>query len=1040
MPLSQTWPALPLARGSAETGPVKEPLKIETTKIEDDLAPNEICLSPSWSDHGEKKRRKEKKQRDKEQKELDKKAKEHGGMKRDLSKKARKEEERESKRAADVKAGKRLSKKPPPAAMETQKMPTSLRRNSLMSIFSSRPSSREGSRRNSLSGDERRLSGISLSSFTTGRSHSTPATSDEPADSIEKFRSTISATAPQLPCFSWKSQTGLNQTSRGVSWVSEDAYDKEVIEFAYKLDASAFVAGSEKIEKKRSQSQQQPRKSHFKEHTEANGFSRSATEPILMSSQQVLTVPKAPPRSPKRSESHQQDSSEQKIPKRKEVETAIWNLSSRVSHPVKQNGRTGGELPIRAANERQAKGPEVLAPQKRPAMQLRQSHDGSSYVQKQRMYQQQMSIAGFQDQEAVQRANELAAENENAVGAQSHAINTPNESQSSAPIEKATIPRAHQDHRQDVQEMVVPPASDGQPRGASSPQSRLPATRQPQKPMPLSQSAKPVDVLDKPSPNSGGANPMQAQDSVALNKTQLPAGSKSDKVLGFRKRSKPPPSKIWVSEDERISKGHQYPMSAPPAQLMESASKHSKTEEMFIDPLSAQIPFRKRADSTGSANFTPPYKDLFRTHTRNRTNSSEALTADLPSPVPWSNPMDVTKPKTSKPREQPSPSTEKLKPPEKDKRDDDARLDKSHSQSSSNTSEKTLKTGGKHPDVTSNDPKDANKQLPQVKKEQKATDAQELTRYELVETIKPRSVSSKATSSVEAEPPIVSSPSPMASMAANSNITTPAKPAKAELEVVLESMSSEGLIRKTSITRPRSNPQLQTQTTATNSLPSLDFLPQLKHQPLVKRNSPPRTSIDSTIPQFPPHPPGSLGSLPTSPANSRNLASTAVDLPLILPRSPLRPPAPFAAPNSPRKHSAPVAAPAFNRSSTSIPSASTTSLSKDTDMAGVAAKPIAKLFVICCKCKFWHDLPSKLYEAMALPKELHHIREEKNGKQDGKEKGKDGMCGEAKNMEERGEKVAQLDTAVKCPWCEHAMTTWCCQGWTTVVYLHQRHH
>ena len=35
---------------------------------------------------------------------------------------------------------------------------------------------------------------------------------------------------------------------------------------------------------------------------------------------------------------------------------------------------------------------------------------------------------------------------------------------------------------------------------------------------------------------------------------------------------------------------------------------------------------------------------------------------------------------------------------------------------------------------------------------------------------------------------------------------------------------------------------------------------------------------------------------------------------------------------------------------------------------------------------------------------------------------------------------AQLDTMVKCPWCEHLMTTWCCAGWTTVVYLHERHH
>ena len=109
----------------------------------------------------------------------------------------------------------------------------------------------------------------------------------------------------------------------------------------------------------------------------------------------------------------------------------------------------------------------------------------------------------------------------------------------------------------------------------------------------------------------------------------------------------------------------------------------------------------------------------------------------------------------------------------------------------------------------------------------------------------------------------------------------------------------------------------------------------------------------------------------------------------------------------------------MNRSVTEV---GTVSFGKGKLGDGMEAKPMAKLFVICCKCKFWHDLPSKLYEAMALPKELDKDESVAGGKSKGKVTG------------------ARLETAVKCPWCEHAMTTWCCQGWTTVVYLLERHH
>lgn len=54
------------------------------------------------------------------------------------------------------------------------------------------------------------------------------------------------------------------------------------------------------------------------------------------------------------------------------------------------------------------------------------------------------------------------------------------------------------------------------------------------------------------------------------------------------------------------------------------------------------------------------------------------------------------------------------------------------------------------------------------------------------------------------------------------------------------------------------------------------------------------------------------------------------------------------------------------------------------------------------------------------------------------------LVGEAKRrlgVEGAGkEREGVVETRVKCPWCEHGMSTACCAGWTTVVYLHERHH
>ncbi|KAI9648383.1 hypothetical protein NHQ30_003016 [Ciborinia camelliae] len=77
-------------------------------------------------------------------------------------------------------------------------------------------------------------------------------------------------------------------------------------------------------------------------------------------------------------------------------------------------------------------------------------------------------------------------------------------------------------------------------------------------------------------------------------------------------------------------------------------------------------------------------------------------------------------------------------------------------------------------------------------------------------------------------------------------------------------------------------------------------------------------------------------------------------------------------------------------------------------------EPMAKMFVICCGCNYFHDLPSKLYECMARPEAV--VKDEGLG-----------VSG-------------VVSTRVSCPWCGHGMSTKCCQGWAAVVVLKERLH
>ncbi|KAF4634083.1 hypothetical protein G7Y89_g4024 [Cudoniella acicularis] len=196
--------------------------------------------------------------------------------------------------------------------------------------------------------------------------------------------------------------------------------------------------------------------------------------------------------------------------------------------------------------------------------------------------------------------------------------------------------------------------------------------------------------------------------------------------------------------------------------------------------------------------------------------------------------------------------------------------------------------------------------------------------------------------------------------------------------------SSAGVQRHPSISRSVSTPELQ----------DLSFLPALKHQALTKpprkkgkgvimrKKSGSRASGNKDLIKPPAIPIASIkpeDSSPDSPTGGQYLRDARMHIP--------RPP-----PRSPNRNRFP------GGPSTPQPS----------------VDPIAKMFVVCCSCKYFHDMPSKIYECMAKP---DNVVEDKNL----------GVSG-------------VISTSVKCPWCGHGMSTTCCSGYAAVVYLREKLH
>ncbi|CAG7562700.1 unnamed protein product [Fusarium equiseti] len=130
------------------------------------------------------------------------------------------------------------------------------------------------------------------------------------------------------------------------------------------------------------------------------------------------------------------------------------------------------------------------------------------------------------------------------------------------------------------------------------------------------------------------------------------------------------------------------------------------------------------------------------------------------------------------------------------------------------------------------------------------------------------------------------------------------------------------------------------------------------------------------------------------------------------PRSPKQTPSP--SPSHPLKHKdrslrSPIQG---HRSTLSDPEAGIKTLRRQSNLEHLNhGEPSAKMFVECCACMRYHDMPSKLYEAMSNPDEVLSA----------------GYAG-------------TVSMTVKCPWCKHEMSTKCCAGFAAMVYIKERFH
>ncbi|KAK2736274.1 hypothetical protein FQN57_000804 [Myotisia sp. PD_48] len=136
-----------------------------------------------------------------------------------------------------------------------------------------------------------------------------------------------------------------------------------------------------------------------------------------------------------------------------------------------------------------------------------------------------------------------------------------------------------------------------------------------------------------------------------------------------------------------------------------------------------------------------------------------------------------------------------------------------------------------------------------------------------------------------------------------------------------------------------------------------------------------------------------------------------------------------------------------------------------------SSQRIGKLFVICCECKFWHDMPSEAYAKLVSATTPSALNPNNQRPSDGVGKisaerlrpfvERDAIT-TGRSVTDNNSTTAipttptttklpplsnssprwsfATQSAINCCWCGHGMSRSCCAGWTAVVQLRERHH
>ena len=196
-----------------------------------------------------------------------------------------------------------------------------------------------------------------------------------------------------------------------------------------------------------------------------------------------------------------------------------------------------------------------------------------------------------------------------------------------------------------------------------------------------------------------------------------------------------------------------------------------------------------------------------------------------------------------------------------------------------------------------------------------------------------------------------------------------------------------GLNREPSLSRSISTPEMQ----------DLSFLPALKHQSLAR---PPKGRGKGSL--------GKKGKQASVSKEQESNSPTDLVRPPPIPISGTTTKSEGSSPTSP--HSSQY----LQNARLNIPRGQRSPMKSGFPPQVAGSEPIAKMFVICCSCKYFHDMPSKVYECMTKPDNV--VRDTNLG-----------VSG-------------VISTSVKCPWCGHGMSTSCCAGYASVVFLRERLH